>query len=95
MCKEQVIELMREKGITISENRIVIVEEVCRMRAIMDVEKFWLDLRAVHKISWATTYNVLRVMSEYGILKRTKREGRAVSYYLPEGVEEQCRSLKG
>jgi len=77
-----IIEVMKNQGLMITEQRMWIIEAVCQARVIADIEAFWLDLRAIRPISWATIYNTLRILTECGILQKESRGSRFISYRL-------------
>lgn len=89
--KADIIKAMKNQGLVVTEQRMCIIEAVCRIRFIADVEVFWLDLRASRPVSWATIYNTLRVLTECGILQRERRGRRFISYRL---IAEQNKALK-
>ncbi|WDF70722.1 transcriptional repressor [Sphingobacterium oryzagri] len=85
---ERIISAMQEKGIIISQKRIWIVEAICRAGNVCDVEEFWLSLRKRHPISWATTYNTLRVLHDYGILEKEVSGSKSIAYYVNDEAKD-------
>lgn len=82
--EKDILARMREKGLKISQKRIWIVEAVCDAKCIRDVGAFWMHLRSVKPVSWATTYSTLRVLSEYGIIEKTNLDGKSIVYRVLE-----------
>lgn len=73
---------MLEKGIRLSKKRMWIVQEVYQVGFIENVEEFWIHLRAIRQVSWATTYNTLRILSEYGIIEKINIDSKSIAYRL-------------
>lgn len=80
--EENIIATMHKRGLKVSKKRIWIVEAICRVKFILDVEEFWISLRSVRPVSWATTYSTLRVLSEHGIIEKVNKGSKAVTYRL-------------
>lgn len=80
--QNQIISRMIDKGIKVSKKRIWIVEEVYQVKFITNVEEFWMHLRSIRPVSWATTYNTLRILSEYGIIEKINKDSKAIAYRL-------------
>lgn len=77
-----IIKVMKNQGLVITEKRIWIIEAICQVGFVADVETFWLNLRAIRPVSWATTHQTLRLMTECGILRKKRRGHRLLSYHL-------------
>jgi len=77
-----ILDTLRQRSIKISSKRAWIVQEVCAMKTIKDIECFWLVLRSKRQVSWATIYSTLRLLNENGFLHKTNVGQRAVAYNL-------------
>ncbi len=67
------------------------MEAICRAGLIVDVEAFWITLRANRPISLATTYNTFRLMTQYGLLERKKEGSRFVYYRQTSPVNQEIK----
>ena len=81
----EIIELLKNQGLMITEQRMWIIEAVCQAGFIANVEAFWLKLRETRSISRAATHHTLRLMSRFGILRREGQEDKLISYRLQAG----------
>lgn len=77
-----IIQVLKDHGLIITEKRLLIVKAVCKIGLITDVETFWLELREAHPVSWATVHSTLRLMTQYGFLQKENYGTRLVSYQL-------------
>ncbi|SEK76800.1 transcriptional repressor [Parapedobacter koreensis] len=77
---------LADGGYVISQQRRVLIEEVCKAQAIPDVEAFWIQLRSRHPISWSTVYNGLKLLAQLGLLERKAAGTRNQAYRLAPGL---------
>lgn len=82
MDKANLIKLLESKGIAVSSKREKLLELLCEMGEVADITEFWLRLRLLTPISWATTYNFLRIMAQNGMLEKTSQDARNIRYRL-------------
>ncbi len=79
---EQIIAGLAGQGYLISQQRRILINALCRLGEIHDVERFWMELRDTHGISWATVYSNLNLLTRAGWLSRQGRGVRNYSYRL-------------
>lgn len=82
MKEEQIITFLKDKGLLITDKRDWIIRNICQVEIITDIEEFWIKLRLIRPVSWATIYSTLRLMYQHGLLLRHVRGYKMISYEL-------------
>ena len=75
--KEQIFDYLIKHGYIISMQRRVLIDALCELKEISDIEDFWINLRMQHPISWATVYTNINLLMKAGWLKK---DGRSINH---------------
>lgn len=67
---------LTDKGYIISQHRRIIIDHICKIKCIENVDDFWISIRQQHTISWTTVYNTLRLLKELGYVHSVKVDNR-------------------
>lgn len=87
--KENILTLLAERGYLLSQQRRVIINEICHQQNISNAEDLWIVIRKTHSIGWATVHNTIRLLEKLGILSRNLSPNRHQEYHLCVSSESQ------
>lgn len=81
--KEQLCAVVcSEPGSYMTRERAIILDHICELSDVIDVDDLWITLRETHHISRASVYNVVRVLVRHGFITKSKKKNQGYIYYL-------------
>lgn len=84
MKENLIVSFLHDKGLSVSKQRAIIINELCKYPEIDSVDNFWLDLRKNYSISYATTYSTIRFLNKHGVLEKYKTDSRSSTFRLTD-----------
>lgn len=70
--KNKILTKLTDKGYNISQQRLIIIDQLCSTPLIDNIDDFWVNLRQHHAISWSTVHKTIRLLEHLGYIIRSK-----------------------
>lgn len=80
--KNTILTKLTDKGYTISQQRLLIIDRLCNSQFFDNIDDFWISLRQKHPISWSTVHKTIRLLEKLGYITRLKNNRRQQRYFL-------------
>jgi len=80
--KHTILTKLAERGYTLSQQRLVIIDKLCDKCFIDDIDDFWISLRQHHAISWSTVHKTIRLLENIGCITKATMCKRQQRYLL-------------
>lgn len=83
--KEELITLLRESGLRVTDHRLLVLETVAKVKQPATVHELLSDIRKKHEVDQATVYRNLSTLHEVGLLRRLDFNHGHAHYELETG----------